>query len=377
MKQVFIVITSDYELFGDGSGDVKNCMIAPSVDLMNVCDKHEAVLTSFVEMCEYWAFKKYADELEDDLGYQPHLIIEDQLREMIRRGHDVQLHFHPQWLNAVYDHQQWMLNQEWWRLPFVPHGLGSKDDLLSLRGLFFKGKKDLNTLLQMVHKEYECIAFRAGGYCIQPEKNVLKAMREQGLWIDSTVHKGGYRTYDPFYYDFRTAADSINPWWVTPDDINKRRHERNTVLEIPIFTAHLPVYKRIVELSEYLFSKEDKKSYGCQNYLNSKDHQSSFLTDNQLVSFLKPSLLKKPFIWNYCTQTEKQIEILFKCGIKQLRYEKQDQGVFVMTGHPKSLKNPSYLDKFLSNVSSLVPNDWKISFVSISQLGKQWRKNDE
>ena len=109
MKKIKIVISGDYEIFGNGTGDVMNCMIKPTYGLLKICEKHGAKYTIFMEMGEYWAFKKYAKELEKDLGYVPHEAIERQLKDAIKRGHDVQLHLHPQWLGAEYQNGEWNL----------------------------------------------------------------------------------------------------------------------------------------------------------------------------------------------------------------------------------------------------------------------------
>lgn len=220
-KTIHIIISGDYEVFGNGTGDVMNCMIKPTNDILNICDRHGAKYTIFTEMCEYWAFKKYSKELEKVLGYVPHEEIERQLKDAIVRGHDVQLHLHPQWIDAEYKNKKWILNYKWWRLPLAPHGLGSKDDIKSLRGIFHKGKSDLEYLLKEVSPEYQCIAFRAGAYCIQPMEDVFKAMKEVGMYIDSTVHKWCYNIDDPDYYDFRNAYSNVEPWRAHPEDISR------------------------------------------------------------------------------------------------------------------------------------------------------------
>ena len=171
MKKIKIIISGDYEIFGNGTGDVIECMIKPTYNFLKICEKHGAKYTIFMEMCEYWAFKNHSMELEKDLGYVPHEEIERQLKDAIERGHDVQLHLHPQWLGAEYQNGEWNLNYEYLRLPKLPNGLGPIDNIYSLRGIFHKGKKDLEKMLRGVDKNYECYAFRAGWFCIQPESD--------------------------------------------------------------------------------------------------------------------------------------------------------------------------------------------------------------
>ena len=103
MTKLSFIITADYEIFGNGLGCVKKCMVEPTERMLEICDKYDATLTLFVDVCEYWAFKKAADEVILYSEELPHILIEQQLQDAIKRGHDVQLHFHPQWLDAKYE----------------------------------------------------------------------------------------------------------------------------------------------------------------------------------------------------------------------------------------------------------------------------------
>ena len=89
-------------------------IVKPTTDLLEICEKYDARYTIFAEICEYWAFKEYSQALTADLGYTPHREIEHQLTLAIQKGHDVQLHLHPQWIGAKY-HQKKMDS----RLPMV------------------------------------------------------------------------------------------------------------------------------------------------------------------------------------------------------------------------------------------------------------------
>ena len=58
MGKLRFILTADYEVFGNGSGCVKKCMIDPTEKMLSICDDYCAKLTLFVDVCEYWAFKK-------------------------------------------------------------------------------------------------------------------------------------------------------------------------------------------------------------------------------------------------------------------------------------------------------------------------------
>ena len=94
-------LTLDYELFGDGTGDVYREQIIPTNHLMDICELYGAKLTVYFEYGQYLAFEKFSNvnyKLKDE-----NAAILSQLKELILRGHDVQFHLHPTWLAASYD----------------------------------------------------------------------------------------------------------------------------------------------------------------------------------------------------------------------------------------------------------------------------------
>jgi hypothetical protein len=348
---ISLIITADYEIFGDGSGDVRNCMVRPTRDLLEICERHGARLTIFFEVGEYWAFKEAEKQGFLDLGYSPSKLMEDQIRKAIQSGHDVQLHLHPQWLDYDIVNNEWKLNLNYWRLPLLPHGLGNKNDRLSIRGALHQGKKTLEEILTPVNPSYRCIAFRAGGWCIQPAERVIRAMRDVGILADSSVFKGGHITDDPFFVDYRTAYSSFRYWWVDSKEINwSTEPSHAAILEIPIFT--IP-YRGIGEL---MFRKiirdfgrnslKKTKPQGCEGKpLTSKKRQETKFVKNVITLF---SIHPRQF--DYCNLTSHEmLEFLKRAYNKLLPREKIP---LIMTGHPKSFTNHKELDCFLKTVKA-------------------------
>ena len=187
MGELKIHMTLDYEVWGNGNGCVIDCMINPTNHLLSIADHFNLKTTLFVDICEYWAFKETEEsDLFKDKSYKPASLIEEQLKDVIRRGYDVQLHFHPQWLNyRIIDDYKFELDFNLWRVSSLE--LGDFDKKNTLKWLFYRGKESLENLLQPVSATYKCTTFRAGAWCIQPEEMVLKAMESVGILWDSTV----------------------------------------------------------------------------------------------------------------------------------------------------------------------------------------------
>src|SRR5690242_8295135 len=107
-----VVVSVDYEIFGNGEGDVRQHTVDPTERMARLCEKYGAPLTVFFEVEEYLAFEKFRDALVKQLGYDPAALIRAQIIDLAKRGHDIQLHLHPQWHRADYKNGKWILERD-------------------------------------------------------------------------------------------------------------------------------------------------------------------------------------------------------------------------------------------------------------------------
>jgi hypothetical protein len=364
-----IVITADYEVFGNGTGDVRFCLIAPTSQILSTCKDFGAKLTLFFEIVEYWAFKRAEAEGKlKHLAYSPSALMQAQAEKAIKEQHDVQLHLHPQWLDSEYTRDGWRLNLDYWRLPKAPHGLGSRDDILSLRGLLFKGKSDLEKMLRPVGNGYECVALRAGGYCIQPARNVIQVMKEVGLLADSSVFKGGYIQQGPFDVDFRNAHDECAPWWADPDDINKALANQNdTILEVPICTMLKRRVGRLTlsKILQQVRWRDARRPPGCEGYpAASLKRRSTSRTPAKLIKYLfEPVTVQL----DYCALTADEMWSFVNRSLKK-GHDSNAYVPVVMIGHPKTFVNQAHLGRFLARITrSSWFRDGKLGFATMTE----------
>jgi len=228
-----IVITLDYEIGGDGAGHVGRDVIEPSRKLLDICDAYGAKLTIMFEMAEYWAFRGIGQDEPSSSAQADAEQMQEQAVEAIVRGHDVQLHIHPQWIGASRESGAWKLNLDAWCLADLPRGLGNEGDQLSIRGALSKGKRDLERMLTPVKPDYRCLAFRAGGWCIQPSQEIIAAMKTVGLVADSSVVKGAL-SRGRARFDFSAAPRNFGYWWTSHRDVCEAGRPRENIVELPI-----------------------------------------------------------------------------------------------------------------------------------------------
>lgn len=186
-----ILFTLDYELFlGHRTGSVKHALIEPTERLLQAVAPYGVHFTLFVDASYLYALRKYADKyacLKHD--YE---LIKQQLLSLQKNGHDLQLHIHPQWYYSTFDGEKWTLDTLHYKLADV-----AQKELFTL---VKESKELLDTLIGK-----KTIAFRGGGFSVQPTQLLTDLMKENGLRIDSSVCPGTH--YHSAYqsYDYRLA----------------------------------------------------------------------------------------------------------------------------------------------------------------------------
>lgn len=347
------LFTIDYELAGDGSGDVFELMINPTDTLLKICDEHNIKITIFFEVVEYWKLKQEWEN-GNTMGYQSNPIeaIEKQLQKAAIIGHDIQLHIHPQWVGATFENNKWEVDFSNWRL-----GGFKENEGYTIERLLFEGKKSIEMIIQQVVPEYRCIALRAGGYNIMPSSEVYSAMKSTGLRIDSSVFPGGYETSNLSDYDYRHVKPETDFWWVSPEDITQESTQHREILELPVFALKFPRWQKFFSLhrlKSMLFSNNSSTS----SLTKSKVGQKSFLDK------IKYGIEKEAFTWDFflfSTWLHHQF-MLYK--VKKLPKQKK---YFVLIGHPKS---PFNKNGFISLIRKIEKK--KGNFITIAQFDKTY-----
>jgi len=226
--QLGLVFTDDWELFGNGSGDIQERLIEPANRFMDISEKYGAKYTFMAEVSQYWSFKKMGEKFPELLSKTEKW--EETIQAAIKRGHDVQLHLHPQWDGAAYENGVWKLNLDLWSLPSLEKEY--------IRSLVKRGKNTLEELLKPIKDDYKCSCFRSGAWLMQPSSVLVKVLFEEGILCDTSVLPGGCYSNIFGNYDYTTAYSNLFPWWVNQKDINleEKNIEKQTITELPVYT---------------------------------------------------------------------------------------------------------------------------------------------
>lgn len=218
-----VIFTVDYEIHGNGDGCPYSLMVEPTYRILDLFDRYDAKLTIMAEVAEILKFKEYKEEYgSDDYHYEA---IAEQLREAVRRGHDVQLHIHPSYFNARHQNGRWLQDWQEYNLAGLPFE--------RLDYMIRSGKHYLEELLKPVSPTYQCIAFRAANWAVSPSHNVVRALVNNGFSIETSVFKYGRRD-GIVSFDYSNAPSNLIPWPADVNDICKRS-DTSLITEVPIY----------------------------------------------------------------------------------------------------------------------------------------------
>jgi len=132
---IAVVLSNDWELYGDGSGDYATLQGRPLAAMLDVLDRAGAKLTVMAEIGQQWAHRELGSSAPWARAVAD--AWDAAMRETVARGHDVQLHWHPQWLAAVHADGSWRLDMDRWALSRVEPGLRLQ--------MLKRGKADLDS----------------------------------------------------------------------------------------------------------------------------------------------------------------------------------------------------------------------------------------
>jgi hypothetical protein len=218
-----LIFTLDYEIHGNGDGSPGDLMVEPTGRMLDLFDRYGAKLTIMADVAEILKFREYRDKFgRDDFNYEA---IVAQLRNAIRRGHDVQLHLHCSYFNAQFKNGKW--EQDWTEYNFA--GLSEP----RLNEVLQTGKAFLEEQLQPADPNYRCNAFRAANWAVSPSRNVVRALLNNDFEIDTSVFKYGRRE-GVVNFDYSDAPSELIPWRASEEDICQR-DENSELLEVPIY----------------------------------------------------------------------------------------------------------------------------------------------
>lgn len=202
MANIHLVLTDDWELFGDGSGNMRRIQFDTMKQLADIYDRFGLKGTFNVEVMQQLYHLDYGRRHSGllALACEWEVLVQD----IYARGHDIQLHIHPQWHGARYEEGQWLLNPRWSILDY------SYEDAFYM----LETCKDyLEALLSPFHPDYQCVAFRSGSWFLAPGDHILPILSTLGIRCDMSITQGLYTQHDRGKLDYRDIEEPFLPFY--------------------------------------------------------------------------------------------------------------------------------------------------------------------
>lgn len=335
MKRASIIITVDYELPGNGTGDVWKLIIEPTQRLHKILYDRGIRMTIFFEVEEYLVFKKNRNKIKKAFGYDPALLIEEQIKEMAVLGHEIGFHIHPQWIGATFDDNHFILSNNNFCLYDLYKTENEMYKYLSDR------KYEIEKLIDKNVPKYNIKCFRAGGHALRPEKLVFKALSALGVKADSSAVKDLYRIGRYGIIDYRDVPFNKGYWRVNnnvglpdPDGI---------IIELPIYSELRPAYNKIT-------INRIKRKYlsAGRSVPKISNSISSMALSNTPWTIFYSFFKKSPIKFDFCHMTAKE---MLSFAYKSFN-EEHDQIKFPLTmiGHSKEFFNDKQFISFIDDI---------------------------
>ena len=220
---IHLAFVDDWEVRGNGTGDPRVLQFEPMRKLVKIFNDYGIRGSFNVEVMQQLVHRNQQERF-------PELkVIADEWEQVVmesyRQGHDIQLHLHPQWTDAIYQGPcNWKLGGDWSILNYPCQ---------QIKAMLVSGKQYLESLLGQINPAYACVSFRAGSWCAAPSDFLLPILSELGFVFDMSIVPGiRYDTpqvkldytpcqepFLPYYPDMRDArrvSASVQPMFCIP-----------------------------------------------------------------------------------------------------------------------------------------------------------------
>ena len=342
MAQINLFLTFDYELpLGGWTVSPEAALIEPTWQLLSLCKKLEIHAVFFVDVLSFIRFR----ELGNDAFEQS---AREQLTEMVKQGHDIQLHLHPHWFTSSFENGIYRPSKDFRLADF-----NEKE----ITDMVVQGIDYLNDVAKQVNPDYTCLAFRAGGFNLENSSLIFKILTENNIQIDSSLCHGYYFASDISTINYSDLPNQSN-WFFTHGKYNVPTD--SGMYEIPIAGKKKSVFETPTFIKAKFHKNRKPENRGkiihSANKLSLR-HKLGKALSSRMLSFD-----------NYTCSTRFLMNILHD-NIKRFRH--QEAINLSVISHPKTMDwyNYKLMEDFIDSVRKRYGN--QIAFTTFQAFAKK------
>jgi hypothetical protein len=366
---IYLVFVDDWELSGNGSGDVGELQFEPMRQLLSIykeCGIHGSFNAEVMQQITFRQkqdahpeLKEWADEWDESV------------KEALRQRHDVQLHIHPQWQNAKYNDGRWQLTSDWSILNY------SADDA---RRMLQEGKEFLEGLLRPVDPNYRCLAFRSGAWCIAPSPFMLNLLAELGIVFDMSIVAGVRYDTRNVKLDYTSCEEDFLPYYPVMTDARKVSNKIEPIICVPtncfyaprrqVFQQHVKKVRNKIKQRVFPGPPVISESRSAIAYGAEWEEAGTSKFQRVYEKGIRPYFKGKHFISDLA-QLDYPLLTEMLGSIRRRAHESGEAEVpVILENHTKDVGNFSDIRRFLSEVAR-APD---IRFLTLTELARKLRE---
>jgi hypothetical protein len=344
--KIRLLLTFDHELpLGSLKTTYKKALFDPTERLFESASRNDVPVTLFTDVLSAIRYKEW----DNEGFYKPYT---NQLQKAVGLGHDVQLHLHPHWLTSGYVNGV--------VIPSGDYSLTNFENNIeqSIGGIVKMGTTLLEEVCRKAKSDYNVLAFRAGGYNIEPgSEEIFNELAKNGIRYDSSVVLKYYFVSSLSLIDFRKVPPMPN--WYIGNDGDFRRSAGSGILEIPVAAIPKTPFEIPTRFKLKHFAYRAPESHGTmihEGNPGSRMEQLRMLFSSRMLTFDNHTLSAKYLmrILDYNVQKFRHFETLN----------------LATCSHPKTMGDYSFtlMEQFIQMAREKYPD---IEFTTFEHLYQQ------
>jgi hypothetical protein len=347
--KIYLALTDDWELRGNGSGDVSQLQFAPLKQLLSIYGRYGVRSTFNVEVMQQLTFRKSQDQYPELERLADEW--DDHVREAFKKGQDIQLHIHPQWSKAHYENGKWRLSGEWSLLDY---------DADSAWQMLSESKKYLEDLIRPLDATYRCVSFRSGSSCIAPSSFALDLLARLGIVFDMSI-VGGLRVNTAHVQiDYTHCEESFLPFYPRMTDARKVSDKPEPIVCVPIFHFYLSRYRAFRQTLSKTWQKAGQRmaargaGNGDDNYASQEWAEIGRTSTYARIydKAIKPSLSGKYEVGDTSRLDYGGLREMLDAIRAMARASGLQELPVILTSHSKYIEDYDAIERFVREVSS-------------------------
>ncbi|HEX3142687.1 MAG TPA: hypothetical protein VHQ64_01865 [Pyrinomonadaceae bacterium] len=359
---IHLALTHDWELRGDGSGDIEAIQFAPMRRLLAIYKKFGARTTFLPDVMQQVSFRSL-QEKHEDLRRDADCW-DEHARAAYAAGHDIQLHLHSQWSDARYENGKWELKGPWSLLKY---------DRDRPARMIAESKRYLEKLLSTLDPKYRCVAFRASALALAPSPHLLSTLAALGIEIDVSMAAGFYLDNETLQLDYRECEETFLPYYPRMDDARLVSSKHESIVCVPLnhfYGSRREVTKQNLALmTGRLVAKGNAST--AQKPRAQLDTQTSGVA-RVYEKLIAPVIKRKHFV----SDLSRLNYPLMREMLASIRERARDSGLskmpVVLTNHPKDMRDWDAIERFVGEVAEAKD----IEFITLSQIAERVKSGD-